>query len=62
MRCNSLLIRYFNSQPRKEADENDFEDESKTENFNSQPRKEADRKQRICGLRIQFQFTASQGG
>ena len=32
----------FNSQPRKEADEYQYFDESLERNFNSQPRKEAD--------------------
>ena len=57
------LTSHFNSQPRKEADEQLDVAFRSEEDFNSQPRKEADLIQIvvISGL-IKFQFTASQGG
>ena len=62
VRC-IVSLRYFNSQPHKEADKKAVSRFRNICYFNSQPHKEADEKQvMLLRLLITFQLTASQGG
>ena len=59
----SKSVRYFNSQPHKEADFFQASVSERNLNFNSQPHKEADGEWVDVGIgREIFQLTASQGG